>query len=109
MMGRLWMEQKMDLLVMVSYAAYNSAFGIIEHDWAIVSSALAGIRFPTTLDDELLPPQKQRDLTEDQRRTKEAKLFDSNLKHLSNIYSTVKTAGFPAIITTIPCTVCQTT
>lgn len=107
-MGRLWKDNKMDLLAMVSYAPHNSAFGIIEHDWAIVSQKLAGIIFDPRLQKEdgtreELPPQKQTKLAPEERVKKEAILFDQILEELESLYQSIHTAGFKATPHTIKC------
>jgi hypothetical protein len=100
------MDKKMDLLLMVAFAPDNSAFGVIEHDWSIVSKSLCGVVFDTCLPGEDKPPQKQK-LTNDERLAKEAKLFDSILVQLKNLYSPITTTEYPATTFTVPCLVCS--
>lgn len=102
---RLWFDKKMDLLIMVAFAPYNSAFGIIEHDWAILSNTLSGVVFDTCLPGETLPPLKQRNLSEEERVSKEATLFDSTLQQLSRYYKVATTSGFPVNVHTVKCQV----
>jgi len=92
-MGRLWLDYSLDLLVMVAFAADNSSFGIIEHDWAIVSSAIAGgVTFHPYLSDETVPPAHQK-LSDFERKSKEVELFDCHLERLAQLYKPVKTTG----------------
>lgn len=89
---------------MVSFAAYNSAFGIIEHDWSTVSKSLAGVVFDTCLPGEVKPPCNQTNISEEEKRVKEVQLFDETLRQLEGFYSGIKDiAGYPVAVHTIKC------
>ncbi len=57
-----------------------------------ISGELAVVAQPDSLPGEQLPPAKQK-LTEEQRLTKEAELFDSDLDMLPNILQTKTSDG----------------
>lgn len=101
-LGRLWMDMKMDALVVAYYAAANSAFGAIERMWATVSKWLAGVTFQPILPGEQEPPAKQSGLSKEQLRSKEEKLFDILLKQLEGYYSSKSIGGYPVEVKTVP-------
>lgn len=84
MLGRLFIDSKMDVFCLFHFAADNSAFGIIERKWAPTSKWLAGVSYSPVLEGESVPPAKQSSLSPDQLREKEIKLFDRNLQLLNN-------------------------
>ena len=72
--GRLWKESGLDILGIVSYAARYSAYNNIEHLWSPMSKKLCSAILPSILEGEEKEPCKQNDLSEAQRKQKEAKV-----------------------------------
>ena len=105
--GRLWKMLDLDLLVTTMYAPGHSALNPIEHAWSPVSGELAGVVLPDKLPEETLPPAKQSKLSGDQRRSKEATLFDSNLDVVNNILDGKSFDGQPITSIKVPCDDCR--
>ncbi|KAJ8030165.1 hypothetical protein HOLleu_26495 [Holothuria leucospilota] len=73
---RLWKDCGLDGLVLTSFSAGNSAMNPIEHAWAPISKLLTGVTLPDKVPGESLPPCKQRNLSEDERKAKEEIVFN---------------------------------
>ncbi|XP_070176491.1 uncharacterized protein [Littorina saxatilis] len=101
--GRLWQALNLDLLVAVTYAPGHSAMNPIEHAWSPISGELAGLVLPDRLVGERFPPSRQK-LGGQERREKEAILFDSNLAVLSNVLESKTFDGHQVRPVKVPCT-----
>ena len=74
--GRLWEDAGADMIVVTSYAAGQSAYNMIEHAWSPLSNRLTLVKLPAVLDGEEKPPNKQTNITEDERKEKEKLMLD---------------------------------
>ena len=72
----LWKAAGLDILGIVSYCAKFSAYNNIEHLWSPMSKCLSSVILPSILDGDETEPHKQRDLSPDEIREKEANIFD---------------------------------
>ena len=82
---RIWKKLNLDLLGAFCYPAGQSAYNCIEHFWSVGSKALAGVVFSATLPGEDLPPARQL-ISKEERKAKEAKLFNIAMDKLCNDY-----------------------
>lgn len=83
---RLWRESGLDLLGLVSYAARWSAYNNIEHLWSPMSKKLASVILPSVLEGDLTSPAQNGSLTDEERKHKEAVLFDQAMGLIKNVY-----------------------
>ena len=67
----------MDILGIISYAASWSAYNNIEHLWSPVSRSLCSVILPSILDGDDKAPCKMTGIDAEERRQKEAILFDN--------------------------------
>ena len=66
----IWYESKLsgaDMIIITSYAAGQSAYNMIEHAWSPLSNRLTSVKLPAILEGEEKPPNKQTNLTEEER------------------------------------------
>ena len=75
-LGNLWRSTKLDHLMALSYAPYQSRFNPIEHAWSPRSNDLTGLRLSATLEGETTRPSQQSGLSEDDILRKEAVIHD---------------------------------
>ena len=85
-MYRLWKVSGLDILGVVSYSARYSAYNNIEHLWSPMSKKLNSVVLPSVLEGESEPPCKQTGLTPDERRGKEALVFDKAMDLVTSTY-----------------------
>ena len=84
----LWVEcgrNQLDVLGIVSYAARYSAYNNIEHLWSPLSKSLSSVILPSILEEDSEEPNKQ-NLEEEQRRQKEAQIFDNAMNMVTDKY-----------------------
>ena len=72
----------MDILAVVSYAAKYSAYNNIEHLWSPMSKKLCSVVIPSILEGDEQEPHKQRELSDAERKQKEA-MVSKNIFTLS--------------------------
>ena len=80
-LGNLWIDSKADMLVVTSYAAGQSAYNMIEHAWSPLSNRLTSVKLPAVLPDETKPPNKQTNLSAEERAKKEKNNARQRSKH----------------------------
>ena len=83
---RLWRDADLDMLVVCSYAAKYSAYNPIEHMWSPLSKKLSGVRFSSKAGDDEKPPCQLSGLTADEKRLKEAEVFDAAIADLCSTH-----------------------
>lgn len=83
---RMWRDSGLDILGLVSYAARWSAYNNIEHLWSPMSKKLASVILPSVLEGDLTSPIQNNDLTDEERRQKEASLFDQSMALIKDVY-----------------------
>ena len=76
----------MDILGVVSYAAKYSAYNEIEHLWNPMSKLLTSVLLPSVLEGEERVPYKQTDTPVEERRLKEALVFDNAMSLVRDRY-----------------------
>ena len=76
----------MDILGVVSYAAKYSAYNEIEHLWNPMSKLLTSVLLPSVLEGEERVPYKQTDIPVEERRLKEALVFDNAMSLVRDRY-----------------------
>ena len=69
-MGRLWRDNGLDILGLVSYAARYSAYNDIEHLWSPLSKHLSSVILPSVLEEDLVEPNKQGIEVDEKRKKK---------------------------------------
>ena len=84
--SRLWRDSKLDLLVILSYAAKWSAYNNVEHLWSPMSRYLANVILRAILEQDDKPPCQQSGLSSEELREKEAKVFDQAMKEICETY-----------------------
>ncbi|XP_070560361.1 uncharacterized protein [Ptychodera flava] len=93
---RLWRDLKLDALILTSFCPGFSAFNMIERGWATLSKKLAGVTLPDRLDgDDSSPFARRNRMTKQERRKKEAKVFDKAMELLCRYWSNTEHHGFP--------------
>ena len=98
---RLFVSLGLDSLWAFSFAARYSAYNCIEHLWAVLSGELSGVVLPSILPGESEPPALQRNISEHERKEKEALVFDSAVNDVCKVYwKNSMFDGFP--VQTIP-------
>ena len=100
--GQLWKDHDLDGLMVTCHAAGNSAFNKIEHAWSPPSKSLAGVTLPNALPGEV-PPEQQRELSEEERKSKLAAVFDSAIDELCSYWSRLTVDGFPVSASKVAC------
>ena len=83
---RLWRDSGLDILGIVSYAARYSAYNQIEHLWSPMSKKLTSVILPSVLEGEEEPPCRQSDISDEERRMKEAVVFDKAMDLVKSRY-----------------------
>ena len=102
-MGRIWRDHDLDYLVLVSYAPGHSAENMIEHAWAPLGRYLVGVTLSAKLPGEDLPPCRQSGLTQEEKKSKEARVLDSAIDQLNSVWSNRTFHGHPVTSAKIPC------
>ena len=64
------------MIIVASYAAGQSAYNMIEHAGSPLSNRLTSVKLPVILDCEDKPPNKQSDLSDEERAQKERIMLD---------------------------------
>ena len=83
---------------MVSFAARYSACNDIEHLWSPLSKHLSSAILPSVLEEDLVEPNKQ-GIEVDEKRKKEAKVFDNAMSLVTQQYWAEKTFSGSQITT----------
>ena len=95
-----WKMTGLDMLVVCSFAAKWSAYNNIEHLWSPQSRLLTGVVLPAIAQGDDRPPSQMR-LSDEERKEKEAVIFDSAMNEIAfGYWKDAKFNGYP--ITTIP-------
>jgi hypothetical protein len=84
-LGRLWKDEKLDMVISACGPAGLSRFNPIEHAWSSLSRWLAGVQLPACLPGEDKPPSQQ-NLTTDELTTKENQVFNNALEALNSYW-----------------------
>ena len=100
---RMFRRLNLDFLCMSKYAPKNSALNPIEHGWAPLSKMLTSVRLRSSLDGESLTPAAQSQLTQTERKQKEALVFDSAMKDLNSYWDGQVYNGHTVSSTHHPC------
>ena len=103
MWGRLWLSSGCLVFIVSTHAAGLSALNSIEHAWSPLSKSLTSKQFPSTLEDEDVPPVAQKRLLHLERRAKEAKIFDAAMEAIAEIFRKVDYSGSKVTAKVIPC------
>ena len=82
---RLWKDSGLDILGIVSYAAKYSAYNQIEHLWSPMSKKLSSVILLSVLGDDVAPCL-QKELETEERRLKDAKVFDNAMALVRDKY-----------------------
>ena len=78
--GRLWKDQQLDSLIIVTHAPGKSAYNPIEHAWSVLSRCLTGVTVAINVPGER-PPHEQH-LSDEELRRREAVVFDAAIDEL---------------------------
>ena len=82
----LWKDLGLDILGIVSYAAKYSAYNQIEHLWSPMSKKLSSVILPSVLEGDNVAPCLRKELETEERRLKEAKVFDNAMTLVRDKY-----------------------
>ena len=85
-MHRLWKDSGLDILWIISYAASWSAYNNIEHLWSPASRRLCSVIVPSILEGDDKPICKMADIDTEERRQKEAILFNTAMNVVVSNY-----------------------
>ena len=83
---RLWRDVGLDMLVVRSYAARCSSYNPIEHLWAPLSKRLSGVQFSAVASGDRKPPCQLSGITAQERKQKEAMVFDNAINELCSVH-----------------------
>lgn len=100
--GRLWRDLGLDYLCLVAYSSGDSRFNMVEHAWAPTTAWLAGLCLSATLPGETTTPDKQTDLTPEEREAKEKKVLDTAIDKVKRCLDGKQFDGFPVYATAVP-------
>ena len=101
-LGRLWRDLSLDYLCVVAYCPGDSKYNMIEHSWSPTTLWLCGLVLPATLPGESKTPDQQKNLTEAEKREKEAQVFDNASKDVKRCLQGRKYDSFPVDVVAIP-------
>ena len=101
-LGNLWLDSGADMLIVTSYAAGQSAYNMIEHAWSPLSNRLTSVKLPEVLPGDTKPPNKQTELSAEERRSKEKIMLDNAAYRLGQYWDCCTFDGHPVIPITIP-------
>ena len=95
---RLWKSCNLDILCVTSFAARYSAYNPIEHLWSVLSKKLASVKLSAVADGDAKAPYYLSGITEEQKKAKEAEVFDRAITEISDVHWN-KTVfdGFPVV------------
>ena len=89
-------------MVVTSYAAGQSAYNMIEHAWSPLSNRLTSVKLPAVLPGETQPPNKQTNLSVEERTKKEKTMLDNAANMLGKYWDCCTFDGHPVVPITIP-------
>jgi hypothetical protein len=99
--GKLFVEQKMDVLVVTGHAPGNDQFNFIERMWSPMTDCITGIILSDCLPNEHANPKLQK-LSDADMREKLIKLYDLRLEELSSYWNNRMHDGFNVVARGIP-------
>ena len=100
---RLFKELNLDLLTLTNHAPYQSAYNMIEHCWAYLSGLLCGVILIACLIGEDKAPVEQSHLSAEERRQKEAAVFNNAMRDVLRYWVGEKFDGHPITGDFRPC------
>ena len=83
---RLWKSCNLDILCVTSFAARYSAYNPIEHLWSVLSKKLASVKLSAVADGDVKAPYYLSGITEEQKKAKEAEVFDRAITEISDVH-----------------------
>ena len=83
---RLWRDVGLDVLIVCSYAARCLSYNPIEHLWAPLSKHLSGVQFSAVASGDRKPPCQLSGITAQERKQKEAIVFDNTINELCSVH-----------------------
>ncbi|XP_070555394.1 uncharacterized protein [Ptychodera flava] len=102
--ARLWRNLSLDALILTSFCPGYSAYNMIERGWATLAKKLAGVILSDKMPGESQSPFAQRNtLNAEERRSKEAQVFNDAMTALNSYWNNVKHNGFPVLSTSEEC------
>ena len=101
--GRLWRDLDLDYVCVVSYCAGDSRFNMIEHAWSPTNTWLTGLCLSDTIPGETLPPDRQTNLSEEERLDKEKTVLDAAIDKVKQCLEDRTFDGFPVVAKGVPC------
>ena len=101
--ARLFKELNLDMVTLTNHAPYQSAYNMIEHIWAYLSGLLCGVILVACLIGEDKAPVDQYSLSEEERKQKEAIVFDNAMQQVLRYWVGQVFDGHPITGTFRPC------
>ena len=83
-LGKLWREEKFDMVISAFMPAGLSRYNPIEHLWSPCSKFMAGVSLPACLPGENAAPAQQ-SLPDEEKYEKEQKVFNNALDRLTDM------------------------
>jgi len=100
--GQLWKACDIDCLMVTTHAPGHSAYNKIEHAWAPLSRALAGVTLPNALPGQL-PPEQQPGLVGEELQKELAAVFDGAADIPGGYWNNLHYGGWPVVSRKVPC------